>query len=246
MPSVNAATAALRTILKSLDSSFHAGKDLVGCPQPVDANEFSLPGVVVQKGSRLFLKTFDSPGEDFWIIILAFAAEHPPHQFFARHGQLDDTIKAHGLTLKKLIKGRRLPERTGKAVQQAPLATIRTHQPLADHPNNQLIGHKLAALHETGRLLALAGLIQHRLPEHLTCGEMRNVQVLHEPLALRAFAGSRWPDKDDPHKYEPLPSSTLAARRGGVANVFDCRALQELNAGNHRPVAAQDFSSKPL
>lgn len=246
MPSMRAAAAALMTTPKSLNSSSHSGKDLIGSPKPVDANEFSLPIVVVQEGSSLFLKTLDSPGKDLWIIILALAAEHPPHQFFTRHGQLDDTIKAHGLTLKKLIEGRRLPERPGKAVQQAALATIRTHQPLADHPNNQLIGHELAILHETGRLLALAGLIQHRLPEHLTCGEMRDVQVLHEPLALRAFAGSRWPDKDDPHEYGPLPSSTLAAQQGGVGNVFDCRALQELNAGNHRRFAAQDFSSKPL
>jgi hypothetical protein len=29
---------------------------------------------------------------------------------------------------------------------------------------------------------------------------MRDVQVLQEPLALCAFAGSRWPDKDNPHE----------------------------------------------
>jgi len=40
----------------------------------------------------------------------------------------------------------------------------------------------------------------HGLTEHFSSRKMRNIQILHKPLALRAFAGSRWPNKDNPHE----------------------------------------------
>ena len=244
--SLSGVIVALMTTRKPLNRSPHSPKNFICCSQPVDADKLPLTAIVVEERSGLPLKTLNPASKNLRIVVLAFAAEHPPHEFLARHREFNHAIEAHGLTFEKLIQSRSLPQRSRKTVEQAALAAVRLHQSLAQHANDQLVGHELPLLHEAGRLLPFASLLVDSLPEHLAGGEMGNVQVLHEPLALRAFAGSRWPDKDNPHEYGPLPTSGPAARRGGVANVVGCRTLQGLDAGDDRHGTAQDFSSKPL
>jgi len=185
---------------KILNSLTDPRKNLLGRTKAINAFEFSLPCVVVEQRSGLSLITLDPLGKDLRIIILPLPQEHPADKLVAWHSEFDDTIERHRLPLQKLIQCRSLPKRSWKAVKQAASAAVRSHQSLTDHPNDQLIGNKLAALHVTRGLLPLTSPPRDGLSQHFTCGEMRDVQVLQEPLALCAFAGSRWPDKDNPHE----------------------------------------------
>jgi len=238
-------------IVMTAGKAFHgrtdASKDLIGGSQAVDALQLFLPSVIVEQWRRLAFKALDPPGKDLRVVVLPLTVEHSPHELLTGNCQLDDPVEAHCLTLKKLIEGGRLTNRPRKTIEQAPVTTVRPHQSLTDHAHDQLIGDELAVLHETGGLLALASAVEHRLPKHFTGGEMRNVQVFHEPLALRAFAGSRWPNKDDPHVSRAAAGLETRQHNEVVKKTDGDQALRTgPPTFTGASAAAQDFSKRPL
>jgi len=63
-------------------------------------------------------------------------------------------------------------------------------QPLADHADDHVVGHKVAARHDRLRAQAQLSAVAHRRSQHVAGGDVGEPMRLGHPRRLRALAGT--------------------------------------------------------
>ena len=86
-----------------------------------------------------------------------------------------------------------------KAVQQEAVAGVIGGHPARDHLHDQLVGDEVAVLHVLARALAKHGALGDLGAEDVAGGDVRQAEVLAQPLGLRALAGARRAEQDQVH-----------------------------------------------
>ena len=87
----------------------------------------------------------------------------------------------------------------GKAVEQAAFGAVGLGEPLGDDAHDDLVGNELAEMKIAGRLIAELGAGLMGLTQHVAGREMRDAEIVLEPLGLRPFSSTRRAEKHDAH-----------------------------------------------
>jgi hypothetical protein len=99
-------------------------EDFVCRTKTVNAHKFSLPAVIVQQRGCLLLKAFNPASKDLRVVVFSLAMKHSSHELLPGHCQLDHAIKAHCLSLKKLVERCSLPQSPGETIEKTAAPTI--------------------------------------------------------------------------------------------------------------------------
>ncbi len=111
--------------------------------------------------------------------------------------------------VERRVERLRLADRAREAVEQEAVTGIVALDALDDHADDHLVGHELAGIHERLRLHAEFGAVGDRLAQHVAGGDVREVEVLADPLGLRALPGAGRTEQDEVqlrHGYFRKPS----------------------------------------
>ena len=84
----------------------------------------------------------------------------------------------------------------GKPSSRKPSRGVRLGEPLAHHADHDLVGDEGAALHVLLRLEAHLGALGDGRAQHLTGRDVRQLELRHDALGLRAFARAGAAEKD--------------------------------------------------
>src|SRR3954453_22431159 len=131
------------------------------------------------------------------VLLARAAATEPAHDLVL--GDVDQEGRGHlPLQLFHLLaQSLGLGHRAREAIQDEAVGRLLLLQALRDHPDDHLVGHQVAAVHELLGLRADLGALLDRRAQDVACREVRQPEVLLEALALGPLAGSRGPEEDE-------------------------------------------------
>jgi len=160
-----------------------------------------LPGNIVDAGitRRIVLQVIDPAGR----FVHAAAAE-----------TLDDDVVVdmdldHSIDLDVGVLHRlRLGNGAGKTVEQESFPAIRRGDALPHQGNDQIIGNQPSGGHDVLGLHAQLGAGADRGAQHVTGGDLRNVETRADELGLSALACARRPQQNDTHRKISATSAT--------------------------------------
>ena len=92
-----------------------------------------------------------------------------------------------------------LRQSPGEAVENKPTAVV-AFQLFFDQANDNLVGHKLARVHDGGNLVAHLGAGGACGAQHVTGGKLDHAAFVFENARLRPLPGPRWAQKYDVHR----------------------------------------------
>ena len=87
--------------------------------------------------------------------------------------------------------------RAREAVEQEAVLRLGRLDGLEDDAGDDLVGHELAGVHELLGLLAELALGGHGGAQHVARRDVRQVEVVGQPLGLRALAGAGRTEEDE-------------------------------------------------
>ena len=130
---------------------------------------------------------------------LAGAVQQPPRQHRLRRVQVDRRLQRHAEPGRELRGGGGLRKGPREAVQDVPAAGGRLDDDRGQHVEHDLIGDEITA-GLAGRDLAAKPASGLGLgPQQVTGGDVPHAGPGRQPLALRALAGARGSEQQQPH-----------------------------------------------
>jgi hypothetical protein len=177
------------------------------------------------------------PDDLFGVVGAAFQrgpGEQPPDQLVVAGLEVQGDVRGHAEVQPDLVERLRLGHVAGHAVQDVADATLlRVDEGVAHHVEHDLVGHQLAAVQPFLNGTAQRRAPRHVVPQQVTGGDVRDVEVGGDQRALGAFARAGGRHEQDPHRqsfhrYAPCrldePTSLLADSRKpgtGLQATFD-------------------------
>src|SRR6266540_1090661 len=119
------------------------------------------------------------------------------------HLELDHRVELHILRIEHAVERLGLGNGARKTVQDEALGRVRLLDPVGHDGHYDVVGAEVAARHDGFSLAAdrRAGL--DRGAQHVAGRELHDAMFLDQALRLRAFAGTRGAEHDEPHGLEP-------------------------------------------
>ena len=113
------------------------------------------------------------------------------------------------------VEGLGLGDGAGKAVEDEAALGIRLFDPVGDDADDDVVGDKIAPIHDLLGLDADGRPGRHRCTEHVAGRELGYAQPLDQAHGLRALSGPRRSQQNNPHRRPPdfVETSRLLARR---------------------------------
>ncbi len=122
------------------------------------------------------------------------AAGQPAYEFLARDLQREHRVQRRVELGERLVECLGLGERAREAVEQE--VVLARGQALADHPDDDGVGHQIPGVHVALGLEAQPGALGHRVAQQVAGGQVGQAKVGLEPIGLGALAGTGGPEKD--------------------------------------------------
>src|SRR5262249_48748694 len=119
------------------------------------------------------------------------------------HLELDHGIEREALLLEQAVERVGLRHRAREAVKDEALARIGLVDPVGHDADHDLVGHQLAAGHDLLGAPADRRAGIDRGAQHVAGRKLRQTVLGDEALGLRAFAGPRRAEQDQPHRRRP-------------------------------------------
>ena len=119
-------------------------------------------------------------------------------------------IERH-IDMGNLIQRFRLSDGAREAIQNIAMLAIRLGQTFLDHGNDHLIGNQLALVNIALGVQTRGGLLADCTAEHIAGGNLRDAQLLHQSLRMRALAGAGGAQENNIH----IAGSFLSKQKTG-------------------------------
>ena len=133
---------------------------------------------------------------------------HPLDDRRVGHVDFQDVVERDGGVLHRVG----LRNRSREAVEQVALRAIRGLQPLAHEPDDDVVGHQAAGIHDLFRGEAERRARLERGAQHVPGRDLRNAVRPGDEGGLRAFAGARGTEEDETHGRSRVDAAERALR----------------------------------
>ena len=88
---------------------------------------------------------------------------------------------------------------TGETVKKDASLALRVVKVLLDEANDEIVRHEITTLHDSIGFFAEGRASFDGITEHITRGQVADTKIVLNLGALRALAGTWWPNHDDIH-----------------------------------------------
>ena len=123
-----------------------------------------------------------------------------------------------------LIQRFRLSDGAREAIQNIAMLAIRLGQTFLDHGNDHLIGNQLALVNIALGVQTRGGLLADCTAEHIAGGNLRDAQLLHQSLRVRALAGAGGAQENNIHIAGSFLSKQKTGKRPRAGSLWAARA----------------------
>ena len=132
------------------------------------------------------------------------AARHPPDELIGRDIDLERLVDPGAVLVEGTVEGRRLGGRAREAVEDDTVAGVGLGQPVEEHPDRDVVGDQLAALHVSARLETDRAAFPDGRPEQVAGRDVRDGKPLGQDRRLGALAGAGGAQQDqEGHRMNP-------------------------------------------
>ena len=169
----------------------------------VGIDRLQLVAVVVQQRRGLIAVHPEPIADDVLGVVGAAAARQARHQFLLGNPELDHGVQFQAAALEHVVQGLGLFDRAGETVENEPARHVVVVEPVVDQGVGERGRHEIAGVEILLGFQSELGAAGDVLPEQFTGGDLRHAELLGKLDRLRALAGPRRAQQDNPHLRKP-------------------------------------------
>ena len=185
------------------------GGDRVDISDTVDRHDARPGGAIVLEDRSSVLAVHDQTlGEPLRGVVTppfdGGSFEDPGLQLVVRDLEGDDIGNQLVALPEHRVEHDRLGHGARETVQQHAALGVRLVETAVDHPDDQVVGHEPARIHDRLRLAAQGGVASHLAAEHVARGHVRHAELHRNARCLGALTAAGRPDPERDHLMNPL------------------------------------------